>query len=177
MSGSSPHTRGAPSAPASSRHRAGIIPAYAGSTEGETMSIDMTPDHPRIRGEHGSKRNWPHDTPGSSPHTRGARIVGGDRGRLPRIIPAYAGSTPSTEDSTRAWTDHPRIRGEHWSTTIVRVTAAGSSPHTRGALPCRTGRTGVWRIIPAYAGSTRGPADGPPQGRDHPRIRGEHASQ
>ena len=50
----------------------------------------------------------------------------------------------------------------------------GSSPHTRGARAL-TVQIGVdLRIIPAYAGSTRGTAtaQGPPS--DHPRIRGEH---
>ena len=52
----------------------------------------------------------------------------------------------------------------------------GSSPHTRGALGFGRVRRRRQRIIPAYAGST-GPAQkGALDGRDHPRIRGEHTA-
>ena len=50
--GSSPHTRGALSAPARLRARTGIIPAYAGSTEKPSEIPPTHEDHPRIRGEH-----------------------------------------------------------------------------------------------------------------------------
>ena len=95
---------------------------------------------------------------GSSPHTRGARIIArigmicagnhprirGEHGRgrrrddgPPGIIPAYAGSTAGEK--------------------FVRNRSEGSSPHTRGALrsscACRS------------------------RARDHPRIRGEHVWQ
>ena len=73
--GSSPHTRGA-------RHRAPypapeprIIPAYAGSTVPAPTSTKGFADHPRIRGEHVHVRQLPVREMGSSPHTRGARIV------------------------------------------------------------------------------------------------------
>ena len=72
----------------------------------------------------------------------------------PGIIPAYAGSTPSTSTRRRAATDHPRIRGEHVESGPSRFFPAGSSPHTRGA--------------PSAARKTTRP------GTDHPRIRGEH---
>ena len=85
------------------------------------------------------------------------------------VVPAYAGSTARSAASLAA--------------------RAGSSPHTRGALPRRpltarlpqdhprirgehlvVGDGALLRegIIPAYAGSTV-------WRRDHPRIRGEHA--
>ena len=51
----------------------------------------------------------------------------------------------------------------------------GSSPHTRGApLPLLVSFS-VNRIIPAYAGSTATSPGPGCRGRDHPRIRGEHA--
>ena len=138
--GSSPHTRGAPAlrlnqtacigdhprirgehVPA--RHPLGclrgIIPAYAGSTQGTSARrqplVGSSPhtrgapastcrtttsrrDHPRIRGEHRPERD------GGAGH--------------PGIIPAYAGST--------------------FSVFAIQKSASGSSPHTRGAL--RAGR-------------------------------------
>ena len=137
----------------------------------------VTVDHPRIRGEHEGAR------------ARELLRVG--------IIPAYAGSTssrcvrpgfflgssPHTRGAQsldgmelRREMDHPRIRGEHGrrecgSVRRVGIIPAyagstreglqgesglmGSSPHTRGALTGATRRACI--------------------GRDHPRIRGEHA--
>ena len=72
------------------------------------------------------------------------------------IIPAYAGSTSTTEEQYAGEGDHPRIRGEHVPQTSPMRTVLGSSPHTRGAQarPLRPHRRGG--IIPAYAGSTVG---------------------
>ena len=114
-----------------------------------------------------------------------------------RIIPAYAGSTPSGRKrspssswiipayagSTRrrcrwppAGRDHPRIRGEHSIWGSANVDCVGSSPHTRGA-PLVDGVDQVLTgIIPAYAGSTGTLRLLYIQSRDHPRIRGEHVS-
>ena len=52
-------------------------------------------DHPRIRGEHTVAQSANGHGSGSSPHTRGAQIGVDLLEILPRIIPAYAGSTPA----------------------------------------------------------------------------------
>ena len=111
---------------------------------------------------------------GSSPHTRGAPNPPQQHRRHSWIIPAYAGSTPSTSGQIGGDADHPRIRGEHSILRVRQYMLKGSSPHTRGAPQSHQKRASERRIIPAYAGSTarrRCPA-GPPT--DHPRIRGEH---
>ena len=131
-----------------------IIPAYAGSTTTSPPSSAPAADHPRIRGEH-QTRQWQNGrTLGSSPHTRGAllRLLGPDLHG--GIIPAYAGSTPTSPDCSTRSTDHPRIRGEH----------------RRGGL--RVGQRAG--IIPAYAGSTSRQVAPCSWAADHPRIRGEH---
>ena len=91
---------------------------------------------------------------GSSPHTRGAPDSLTGHSPIPRIIPAYAGSTCG------------------WA--VDDGVIVGSSPHTRGAryAPPRLSATG--RIIPAYAGSTAFSPLAPLLIADHPRIRGEH---
>ena len=133
--GSSPHTRGA-------------LSSYP------TCELPRM-DHPRIRGEHTLFRQAADSKLGSSPHTRGAREGGADVRVVVRIIPAYAGSTcTSRRRGVRKW-DHPRIRGEHGSSSATTIWSTGSSPHTRGALPRRLPR-----------------AHRP---GDHPRIRGEHS--
>ena len=113
VKGSSPHTRGARQAHVQSRGALRIIPAYAGSTRRSLARRTRLPDHPRIRGEHPV---FPVDLLaglGSSPHTRGAPIVGGEAVLGLGIIPAYAGSTSSAGVLSRVERDHPRIRGEH----------------------------------------------------------------
>ena len=93
--GSSPHTRGARSARSRPSLGPGIIPAYAGSTKKPNPSQPARGDHPRIRGEHGGPADGLHAGPGSSPHTRGARLIVPAAYTGLRIIPAYAGSTPT----------------------------------------------------------------------------------
>ena len=152
--GSSPHTRGA--LPSELRRGDGdrIIPAYAGSTPWFIDSRGWLADHPRIRGEHSLREIDMASTPGSSPHTRGARHHHRHRSPAVGIIPAYAGSTPAATLRPFQTPDHPRIRGEHATPRPPSTGQTGSSPHTRGARdpPAPGGLQG--RIIPAYAGST-----------------------
>ena len=54
--GSSPHVRGAPYRQAVFRHRAGIIPACAGSTAAPARCGPRSWDHPRMCGEHPSRK-------------------------------------------------------------------------------------------------------------------------
>ena len=198
VAGSSPHTRGARHVRASADRAPRIIPAYAGSTYRLASRAPVSPDHPRIRGE----------------HVRLGRQCG-DPGR---IIPAYAGSTSSIHTKGDVKRDHPRIRGEHSERPGRRARPHGSSPHTRGARrrrphpdehrvdhPRIRGEHRVHRqvhgarrgssphtrgahhgvrtddrsrgIIPAYAGSTPSGMRRRGISRDHPRIRGEHSSR
>ena len=53
--GSSPHARGPRSIPISIRNAHGIIPACAGSTDGQLNLIESQEDHPRMRGVHTKK--------------------------------------------------------------------------------------------------------------------------
>ena len=154
-----------------------IIPAYAGSTRLRGIPISSLRDHPRIRGEHSQARFSGPEVVGSSPHTRGAPRRQPPRRAPRRIIPAYAGSTMVRVWGVGAGWDHPRIRGEHQTRQWQNGRTLGSSPHTRGALEWPELDQTRRRIIPAYAGST-GVCPWPRKPtRDHPRIRGEHASQ
>ena len=99
--GSSPHTRGARERAGQGRVGRGIIPAYAGSTAPLTTATSTRTDHPRIRGEHRMAVELLKVVRGSSPHTRGAHRLPLDQLPLERIIPAYAGSTPTSSSSAR----------------------------------------------------------------------------
>ena len=172
--GSSPHTRGAPQHPYRAGHREGIIPAYAGSTGIRKRIGWCNRDHPRIRGEHVMTMPKLSRQQGSSPHTRGALLRLDEVKVLNGIIPAYAGSTLSSNVSRSGGRDHPRIRGEHNTFPRRLHPCQGSSPHTRGARASSRRRRLGGGIIPAYAGSTTCKAGGQLRQRDHPRIRGEH---
>ena len=174
MMGSSPHTRGALSCRAHRWRIGWIIPAYAGSTVEIPAASFPSEDHPRIRGEHGSNSATTIWSTGSSPHTRGAREWEWQGSPSRWIIPAYAGSTPASPTPAPSRQDHPRIRGEHISSTRRQAHPLGSSPHTRGALGARRPRPWAPRIIPAYAGSTSSRERRRSKWQDHPRIRGEH---
>ena len=70
--GSSPLTRGAHVVSVRELNTVGLIPAYAGSTDGAPMKLGTGEAHPRLRGEHGWFSYEALFPPGSSPLTRGA---------------------------------------------------------------------------------------------------------
>ncbi len=111
--GSSPLARGARDNVKGVGSSIGIIPARAGSTCAEGLATTGTPDHPRSRGEHISSYSVTRAGSGSSPLARGALDAAASDRRLPRIIPARAGSTSPWVRGTCVDPDHPRSRGEH----------------------------------------------------------------
>ena len=153
--GSSPHARGARVGAGQARAVEGIIPACAGSTASAATSDRLARDHPRMRGEHQLVQAMGLGDVGSSPHARGARSSRPTRMVVSRIIPACAGSTGWVARRRPRPRDHPRMRGEHGSTTWGLHTSPGSSPHARGAQADLQGLTKDLGIIPACAGSTR----------------------
>ena len=193
--GSSPRMRGALGKRRVGVRRAGIIPAYAGSTSCTRIAARPGRDHPRVCGEHARPTAGSRAGGGSSPRMRGARDTRHRHGGVRRIIPAYAGSTFVKKTMVSTWggiipayagstfhnlnakaseRDHPRVCGEHLRGFITSGEDEGSSPRMRGALRGAVGWLGEGGIIPAYAGSTRqAPCRCPPR-RDHPRVCGEH---
>ena len=112
----------------------GIIPARAGSTSPRATRAADGPDHPRSRGVYLQAGQARITGEGSSPLARGLRQ--GDRlgGRLPRIIPARAGSTTGFPRYWRGPPDHPRSRGVYPGVEPVSAAIWGSSPLARGLL-------------------------------------------
>ena len=152
----------------------GIIPAYAGSTRSASTLESLPRDHPRVCGEHRSRRNPTAGCAGSSPRMRGAPGQRHADHRPAGIIPAYAGSTREDARAPGEGEDHPRVCGEHPRQMRWLVTSFGSSPRMRGARTARSSGPSSWRIIPAYAGSTVVPVAVPREAEDHPRVCGEH---
>ncbi len=172
--GSSPHARGARLALRLGAIPEGIIPACAGSTRSPRCRGRRARDHPRMRGEHNEIHGLLIQVPGSSPHARGARVVLVEFYGSVGIIPACAGSTQRRCLHGHARRDHPRMRGEHIPPPLCSLYMRGSSPHARGAFTREVAGDGEAGIIPACAGSTGPKATRAGDGRDHPRMRGEH---
>ena len=172
--GSSPPARGARRPGHRHQGRDRIIPACAGSTSSVGKMIAWPRDHPRLRGEHGFTDAGYSNAEGSSPPARGAREPTGGSPDLFRIIPACAGSTRRCSESSWWRTDHPRLRGEHRSSSVNAVAEIGSSPPARGAPLSNLHCHEHCGIIPACAGSTQAADHSTTTGEDHPRLRGEH---
>ena len=151
-----------------------FIPACAGNTRcrhGNVPRLRRVPVHPRVRGEHrlfGSKDSLHRrfipacagntsgsghvlSSDGSSPRARGTPIFGHD---------VHHVSTVSV---------HPRVRGEHWHSSLVL--------HPLRFIPASPRRPPprFRRFIPACAGNTRCPAGATGSTTVHPRVRGEHS--
>ena len=152
----------------------GIIPAYAGNTRGAFRPPVAVWDHPRVCGEHISRRGLRRTRRGSSPRMRGTLDFHPEGKLVTGIIPAYAGNTENASQySPVAW-DHPRVCGEHVCDVCHEVGVKGSSPRMRGT-PC--GCVVCFPapgIIPAYAGNTGCTPSAAPATSDHPRVCGEH---
>ena len=151
-----------------------IIPARAGSTERARQATASRQDHPRSCGEHWILGGVEYIEPGSSPLVRGAHSNIFKIGVEWRIIPARAGSTSCSSDSSQESRDHPRSCGEHPRSSLLALPVPGSSPLVRGALASTSCAFSSFGIIPARAGSTPGRSGLSGSCRDHPRSCGEH---
>ena len=193
--GSSPRSRGAPLHDHQSATIGRIIPAFAGSTFMVDTTVRVPRDHPRVRGEHSSRQAPNPLADGSSPRSRGAHTSAGVPQKIPRIIPAFAGSTKIPASRQCVTRDHPRVRGEHTVQEFPVADTVGSSPRSRGAPASTSARSrgdadhprvrgehcGIAArhpsrrgIIPAFAGSTQIARNDRAAIWDHPRVRGEH---
>ncbi len=91
--GSSPHARGTPRHRQLSPYNGRFIPACAGNTMPRLPLTVPLAVHPRMRGEHGIRRDASVGGSGSSPHARGTRFTDASGARPIRFIPACAGNT------------------------------------------------------------------------------------
>ena len=70
--------------------------------------------------------------------------------------------------------DHPRVCGEHLSSSSLSIARRGSSPRVRGTLWYFVTKSRASGIIPACAGNTWWDERHGVLIRDHPRVCGEH---
>ena len=172
--GSSPRVRGTRKGRRGGRVRLGIIPACAGNTPDTSSASPRTWDHPRVCGEHMSRRIIMRSVWGSSPRVRGTRSAAPTGVAHAGIIPACAGNTAESISSSMTIRDHPRVCGEHMVSTRKIFQPSGSSPRVRGTHTTVLLPVLLPGIIPACAGNTPRTTRAPPTRRDHPRVCGEH---
>ena len=90
--------------------------------------------------------------------------------------PPPARGAPAPSSTSRVLvTDHPRLRGEHYSCEPGDDRYQGSPPPARGAHRGRHVRRDLHGITPACAGSTLIATSAVAFASDHPRLRGEHS--
>ena len=177
LDGSSPRGRGTLGQPDQLGGHVRVIPAWAGNTKSLLFRHHSSPGHPRVGGEHSVERAKAPSSDGSSPRGRGTHA---DRQRdVPqgRVIPAWAGNTVDVVALERADAGHPRVGGEHPTSSNASARRSGSSPRGRGTPRPRMRRRTSRRVIPAWAGNTRTSGCCPPRPTGHPRVGGEHAER
>ena len=151
-----------------------LIPAHAGKTSSEPLSLASRPAHPHSRRENRPMTIVRPIHTDSSPLTRGKHAPESCARTTPGLIPAHAGKTCRTGRRERRASAHPRSRGENEIIEIHVSSFHGSSPLTRGKpVVCDADCKGR-RLIPAHAGKTNpAPTCRLPPGA-HPRSRGEN---
>ena len=130
--------------------------------------------HPRSRGENAPAGGVKVSVCGSSPLTRGKRVVGSAAPTSWGLIPAHAGKTTRQPRSTPLHRAHPRSRGENFWPTAPTCVGGGSSPLTRGKQASGCPQSGQWGLIPAHAGKTIWATRSSSAPTAHPRSRGEN---
>ena len=111
---------------------------------------------------------------GSSPQARGTPRVGIPGWRKCRLIPAGAGNTLQRKRMGVGVSAHPRRRGEHTRSLVLRSGRSGSSPQARGTRRASRPSAPSGRLIPAGAGNTTSSPICSVRHAAHPRRRGEH---
>ena len=135
--------------------RFGLIPTYAGNTNGFEFHAARYWAHPHVCGEHSQPGVQTRMGVGSSPRMRGTRA---NKLALPSnkgLIPTYAGNTSYRLIGGHDLRAHPHVCGEHFPIHAIRSRAWGSSPRMRGTLKAGADRADAEGLIPTYAGNTR----------------------
>ena len=112
---------------------------------------------------------------GSSPLTRGKRLLSGSRISEHGLIPTHAGKTIVTTSRGSDARAHPRSRGENVIWPWLMASRKGSSPLMRGKLSGELVNRGAARLIPAHAGKTPGDSARRTGAGAHPHSRGENS--
>ena len=173
--GLSPRGRGKPPAGRPGYTPAGSIPAWAGETMCDRISIRLITVYPRVGGGNSwlMQNTWLR--PGLSPRGRGKPAGESLYGAARRSIPAWAGETPSIGFTLFLPLVYPRVGGGNRPLNRRGHYSSGLSPRGRGKPASVMERPVGTRSIPAWAGETLANIGGRPFGRVYPRVGGGNA--
>ncbi len=175
MPGSSPRTRGTYLIWEFHGHPVRFIPAYTGNIRFQVPVPRGMSVHPRVHGEHVIHRRLMFYLYGSSPRTRGTCTSYKARYEAERFIPAYTGNICARRFSEKIISVHPRVHGEHRTSSQHIPPQSGSSPRTRGTFMEGNVVLLLIRFIPAYTGNIEIAGSRGSFGAVHPRVHGEHS--
>ena len=173
--GSSPRGRGKPALSMSFRIPIGLIPAWAGKTRAHNNTHTEDKAHPRVGGENLLPGYEALKSYGSSPRGRGKLNKDKQIIIKSRLIPAWAGKTPSPGIPCCGSWAHPRVGGENRSCPVGGVGPCGSSPRGRGKPGSRRNARSGHGLIPAWAGKTSIASFSMKATPAHPRVGGENS--
>ena len=131
-----------------------ITPACAGTTAQKIANVWVIEDHPRVCGNHPNLSLPCGIVPGSPPRVREPPAVHQHGFQFLRITPACAGTTAYRWSYTANSWDHPRVCGNHSSSTLTRSRQRGSPPRVREPPLYKILTTDITGITPACAGTT-----------------------
>ena len=171
---SPPRVRGARAALGSGLGALRLTPACAGSTRFSIGSGCCATTHPRVCGEHPHVHALVIPPDDSPPRVRGALVHAVLRRERPRLTPACAGSTFLLSSGQGFHPTHPRVCGEHASTSGLWAWGYDSPPRVRGAHYLASLIRCKHRLTPACAGSTCAMRIEGATNPTHPRVCGEH---
>ena len=174
--GTPPRARGSPAWSSAAIVTAGNTPACAGITVTSRRATAVTGEHPRVRGDHSWAGERRDDCLGTPPRARGSRPSVATSGRSLGNTPACAGITARCRPPGREDWEHPRVRGDHEARPPRVAFGAGTPPRARGsrAVSCVDARPSG--NTPACAGITPKARTRSRGCREHPRVRGDHAT-
>ena len=131
-----------------------FIPTHVRFTCSEDCYRWPTPVHPHIRGVYPPAYPSKVTVSGSSPRTRGLRLIPSHISQVLRFIPTYMGFTRYKHLRYRNLMVHPHIHGVYWVKIVVSCGASGSSPRMWGLPDARCRVLSLQRFIPTYVGFT-----------------------
>ena len=172
--GSSPRGRGKRSCRDRLRRRGRLIPAWAGKTPPRAAGTTWSGAHPRVGGENVLPYSAMTAAAGSSPRGRGKPCLLASVLAWRRLIPAWAGKTSISTDSSASRGAHPRVGGENSYVLAYCCASGGSSPRGRGKQVVLVHGQLADRLIPAWAGKTSASSRATRFRPAHPRVGGEN---
>ena len=154
--------------------KTGSSPRGRGKRVGLGASLRPAAAHPRVGGENGPSFRRRRRGGGSSPRGRGKPGHPRAARTRARLIPAWAGKTPTPWTSPTWPPAHPRVGGENAVLGMISMQLYGSSPRGRGKPKRERHGPIEARLIPAWAGKTIGVTFRCVELSAHPRVGGEN---